>query len=72
MCLFFCAQHYNDWYMLLGRISKSIPVRRTRNCEMRIQLTTPHEHRNAIYKVLQGVFYAFKIPPSITNVVPVA
>ncbi len=39
------------------RISKSVPVRRTRNCETRIQRTTPHEPRNAIYNLLATVFY---------------
>ncbi len=38
------------------RIAESVPVRRTRNCETRIQRTTPHEPRNAIYKVLAVVF----------------
>ncbi|MBN2648624.1 MAG: hypothetical protein JXR50_02670, partial [Prolixibacteraceae bacterium] len=27
----------NGWYMLSGRISESVPVRRTRNCETRIR-----------------------------------
>jgi len=27
----------NGWYMLSGRISESVPVRRTRNCEMGIR-----------------------------------
>ena len=28
---------HNGWYMLSGRISKSVPVRRTRNCDARIR-----------------------------------
>ena len=39
----------NGWYMLSGRISESVPVRRTRNCDARIQRTTHHCTRNAIY-----------------------
>ncbi len=27
----------NGWYMLSGRISESIPVQRTRNCETRFR-----------------------------------
>ncbi len=47
----------NDWYMLSGRISESVPVRRTRNCETRIRSWRTTEPCTAICTVLTAVFY---------------
>ena len=38
----------NGWYMLSGRISESVPVRRTRNCDARIRSWRTTEPRPAI------------------------
>ena len=41
----------NGWYMLSGRISESVPVRRTRNCETRIRSWRTTKPRPAICTV---------------------
>ena len=46
----------NGWYMLSGRISERVPVRRTRNCDARIRSWHTTEPRPAICTVLPQVF----------------
>ncbi len=47
----------NGWYMLSGRISESVPVRRTRNCDARIRRWRTTEPRPAICTVLSAFFH---------------
>ena len=48
----------NGWYMLSGRISESVPVRRTRNCDARIRSWRTTKPRPAICTLLCLVFYS--------------
>jgi len=43
---------HNGWYMLSGRISERVPVRRTWNCETRIRSWRTNEPRPAICTLL--------------------
>ena len=67
-CLFFniCA---NGWYMLSGRISESVPVRRTRNCDARIRSWRTTEPRPAICTLLYCVFYSIEKLNSISSII---
>jgi len=47
----------NGWYMLSGRISESVPVRRTWNCETRIRTWRTTKPRPAICTLLAIVFF---------------
>ena len=51
----------NGWYMLSGRISESVPVRRTRNCDARIRSWRTTEPRPAICTLLWAGFYCSNI-----------
>ena len=49
----------NGWYMLSGRISESVPVRRTRNCDARIHSWRTTEPRPAICTLLGAGIISF-------------
>jgi hypothetical protein len=68
----FFKMHGNGWYMLSGRISKNIPVRRTRNCETGIRSWRTTEPRPAICTVLAGrvfvLIYSLSIISNFSDV----
>ncbi|KAF0236130.1 MAG: hypothetical protein FD181_2945 [Prolixibacteraceae bacterium] len=58
-----CMRH-NGWYMLSGRISESVPVRRTRDCDARIRswrTAEPALQYVLCYKLLFISFISFSM-----------
>ncbi len=67
---FFFKLTGNGWYMLSGRISESVPVRRTRNCETGIRgwrPTNPALQYVLCYGQLFFLFILFKFSPPVKN-----